>query len=194
MPVARLRGIVEEKGDGSLIIGLGGIAVSLLVPASTADSYAPGDRAILFTHLHVREDALTLFGFPSADDLRLFEQLISVSGVGPRVALAVLSAMSSLEVATAIVAGHTEALRRVPGVGQKTAERVVLELRDKVTPPSGVSAAREEQRPRDAELIAALTALGYSQAEASDAAARLPTNGDRPLEERIREALSYFSR
>jgi Holliday junction DNA helicase RuvA len=102
--------------------------------------------------------------------------------------------MSSAELAAAIVAGRAEVLRKVPGVGQKTAERIVLDLRDKVTPPEGAGyATQEPQRPVDADLIAALTALGYSTAEAADAAARLPENGDRPLEDRIREALALFS-
>lgn len=195
MPVARLRGVVEEKGDDWLIVGVGGIGIVASVPSSTSEALPIGGRAALFTHLHVREDALTLFGFASAVDLRLFEQLIGVSGVGPRAALGMLSALASDHLAAAIAGGRTDVLRKIPGVGQKTAERIVLELRDKVTPPAaGEIRERPEARPADSDLIAALTALGYTQAEASDAASRLPENGDRPLEDRIREALSYFTR
>jgi Holliday junction DNA helicase RuvA len=195
MPVARLRGVIEEKGDDWVIVGVGGVGLIASVPSSTSDALPVGGRAALYTHLHVREDALTLFGFASAADLRLFEQLIGVSGVGPRVALGMLSAMASGDLATAIAGDRTDLLRKVPGVGQKTAERIVLELRDKVAPPPGGELReRQDAPPADADLIAALTALGYSQVEASDAASRLPANGDRPLEDRIRDALSYFSR
>ena len=194
MPIARLRGIVEERGDDWLIIGVGGIGVMASVPASTADAFVDGSQAALFTHLHVREDALTLFAFATRDDLRLFEQLIGVSGVGPKVALGLLSALDPAQLATAIASGHVDALRRVPGIGQKTAERIVLELRDKVTPPEGDGAepARPRHADHDAELVAALMGLGYTQAEAVDAAGRLP-NGDQPLEDRIREALAQFA-
>jgi Holliday junction DNA helicase RuvA len=194
MPVARLRGVVEDKGADWLIVAAGSLGLAVSVPASTADDLETGARVALYTHLHVREDALTLFGFRSADDLRLFEQLISVSGVGPRVALGLLSAMPTGELAASIVAGRADALRKVPGVGQKTAERIVLDLRDKVTAPASADSAFEQpRRPADADLIAALTALGYSRTEATDAASRLPENGDRPLEDRIRDALALFS-
>lgn len=194
MPIARLRGPVEDRGDDWLIVGVGGIGILASVPGTTAEALDIGARATLYTHLHVREDALQLFGFATAEDLRLFEQLISVSGVGPRVALGLLSAVEHSALATAIASGHTDILRKVPGVGQKTAERIVLDLRDKVTPPAVVvtpSAAKATSA--DAELVAALMGLGYTQVEAADAAARLDANGDTPLEERIRRALSFFA-
>src|SRR5207244_9659244 len=126
MPLARLRGIVEEKGGDWAIIGVGGVGILASLPSSTAEALDTGAPAKLFTHLHVREDALTLFGFATRDDLQLFEQLIGVSGVGPRVALGLLSALEYGSLTAAIAAGHVEALRRVPGIGQKTAERIVL--------------------------------------------------------------------
>ncbi len=194
MPVARLRGVIEEKGDDWLIVGVGGVGIVASVPAPTADALAPGDAALLYTHLHVREDALTLYGFASAGELRLFEQLIGVSGIGPRAALALLSALDYAHLTTAIATGETDALRRVPGIGQKTAERLVLELRDKVTPPVEPGAAPQPARPeRDAELIGALLGLGYSQQEAIAAAAEAAGEG-LPLEERIRAALAYLAR
>jgi holliday junction DNA helicase RuvA len=192
MPVARLRGIVEDKGDDWVIIGVGGIGMIASVPAPTADALIAGDRAELFTHLHVREDALTLYGFDSNDELRLFEQLIGVSGIGPRAALALLSSLDYAHLTTAIVGGQVEAGRRVPGIGQKTAERLVLELRDKVTPPATAVARPPAQAERDAELIAALLGLGYSQPEAA-AAAQGVDGASLPLEERIRAALQYFA-
>ncbi len=192
MPVARLRGIVEEKGDDWVIVGVGGIGLVASVPAPTADALNPGDRTQLFTHLHVREDALTLYGFASGDELRLFEQLIGVSGIGPRAALALLSSLDYARLTTAIVGGQVDALRRVPGIGQKTAERLVLELRDKVTPPVTTTTQPAATAERDAELIAALLGLGYSQPEAVAAAQGIDGAG-LALEERIRAALQYFA-
>ena len=195
MPIARLRGVLEEKGADWAIIGVGGIGVLAQVPSSTADALAVGAVASLHTYLHVREDALTLYGFATRDDLTLFELLIGVNGVGPKVALGLLSTLEYAELATAIAGGQTDRLRRVPGIGQKTAERIVLELRDKVVPPPGGTAApaAAKQSDADAEVIAALMGLGYTQAEASDAAGRLPADGDLPLEERVRMALAEFS-
>lgn len=196
MPVARLRGAIDECGDGWVIVSVGGIGVLALVPSSTAEGLVPGANAALFTHLHVREDALTLYGFSSRDELRLFEQLITVSGVGPRVALGLLSAMDAVELAVAIASGRAEALRKVPGVGQKTAERIVLDLRDKVVPPedtrpAGAPVAKGNEP--DPEFIAAMLALGYTQQEAASAHAQLPADGALPLEDQIRLALSYFA-
>ena len=196
MPVARLRGIVDEKGDDWAIIGVGGVGMLVSVPATTAEGLAEGTAARLFTHLHVREDALTLYGFASREDLRLFEQLISVSGVGPRVALGLLSTLDYARLTSAIASGHSDVLRKVPGVGQKTAERIVLDLRDKVTPPAEIvgETVVSPKKQADADVIAALMGLGYSQVESAQAAERLDVNGDTPLEERIRIALSFFAR
>jgi Holliday junction DNA helicase RuvA len=194
MPIARLRGAVEETGDDWVIVGVGGIGVIASVPARTAASLSPGATASLHTHLHVREDALQLYAFATADELRLFEQLIGVSGVGPRAALGLLSALDATALAAAIVSGDATTLRRVPGVGQKTAERIVLDLRDRVTPPADAPSARPADDATDRELVAALMGLGYTQAEAADASARLAPNGERSLEERVREALSLFAR
>ncbi len=195
MPIARLRGAVEEKGDDWVIVGVGGIGIVASVPSSAADALVAGDIASLFTHLHVREDALTLYGFATADDLALFELLIGVSGIGPRAALALLSTLDYARLTRAIVSGQTDALRRVPGIGQKTAERLVLELRDKVTPPAddGTPPQPPARETKDEEVIAALVGLGYTRAEASAAAA--PVNGEaRPLEDRIRDALRALAK
>jgi Holliday junction DNA helicase RuvA len=193
MPIARLRGIVEEKGEDWAIIGVGGVGVLASLPATAADALTPGEPASLFTYLHVREDALTLYGFATPDELRLFDQLIGVTGIGPRAALALLSALDYASLTHAIVGGQTDALRRVPGIGQKTAERLVLELRDKVTPPAeGPAAPPQQKQEKDAELIAALMGLGYSQVEAA-AAAEQTDGAGQPLEERVRAALQYFA-
>lgn len=196
MPIARLRGVVEEKGADWVIVSIGGIGLLASVPGTTADALQPGARASLFTHLHVREDALTLFGFASADELTLFEQLVSVSGIGPRAALGLLSALDYAELTSAIAGGRADTLRKVPGIGQKTAERLVLELRDKVTPPAAGSTAPPTKplSAPHADVIAALVGLGYSNIEAAAAAERLPEDGATPLEDRVRMALSFFAR
>jgi len=197
MPIARLRGVIEDKGDDWLIVGVGGVGVLASVPATTAEALTLGDQASLFTHLHVREDALTLFGFSTREDLTLFEQLISVSGVGPRVALGLQSALDYAQLTTSIAGGRADVLRRVPGIGQKTAERLVLELRDKVQPPAAGADVEPPSagRPKaDPEVVAALMGLGYSQAEAAAAAERIPQDGDVPLEDRVRQALQFFAR
>jgi Holliday junction DNA helicase RuvA len=194
VPLARLRGVVEEKGEDWAIVGVGGLGIAASVPASTAGALDIGAPCALFTYLHVREDALTLYGFATRDDLALFEQLIAVSGIGPRAALGLLSALDYAQLTTAIASGHVDALRRVPGVGQKTAERIVLELRDKVRPPAAAEAPPPPKQPeKDTEVIAALMGLGYSQLEAASAAATLPENGQLPLEERVRLALQFFA-
>lgn len=196
MPVARVRGLVEDKGPDWAIVTVGGVGLLCSLPGTAADALTVGTPAALFTYLHVREDALTLYGFATRDDLALFEQLISVNGVGPRVALGLLSALDHAQLTTAIAGGRADVLRRVPGVGQKTAERIVLDLRDKMTPPAAgieVAPAKQEQK-ADAEVVAALMGLGYSQQEAAAAADRLPKDGEAPLEDRIRQALAFFAR
>lgn len=197
MPIARIRGAVEDKGADWLIIGVGGVGVLAFVPTSTADAVDIGQSIGLYTHLHVREDALTLYGFQARVDLALFTQLISVSGVGPRVALGMLSSMESPELAAAIVGGRSDVLKKVPGVGQKTAERIVLDLRDKVAPPPAGTEVERTQASHsgvDQDVVSALMALGYSQAEAAAASEHLPSDGGVTLEERIRAALQAFSR
>jgi Holliday junction DNA helicase RuvA len=195
VPIARLRGAIEDRGDDWVIVGVGGFGVQASVPATTAEACVIGAEASLYTYLHVREDALTLYGFGAQEELRLFEQLIGVSGVGPRAALGLLSSLDYGRLATAIASGQTDVLRRVPGIGQKTAERLVLELRDKVTPPAddGAVAGAPKQEAVDAELVAALLGLGYTQAEAASAAEKMPKDGETPLEERIRQALTFFA-
>ncbi len=197
MVIARIRGAVEDKGTDWLIIGVGGIGLLASVPTSAADTVDIGQTVGLYTHLHVREDALTLYGFRTREDLALFDQLISVSGVGPRVALGMLSSLEAPELAAAIVGGRADVLKKVPGVGQKTAERIVLDLRDKVTLPeagTGVERTPESQGSFDQDVVGALMALGYTQAEATAASEHLSSGDDLTLEERVRAALQAFSR
>jgi Holliday junction DNA helicase RuvA len=144
----------------------------------------------VFTHLHVREDALTLFGFQTPQERELFQLLLTVTGVGPKVALSLISAYPADTLKQAIAAGDVDLLSRVPGIGRKTAARLALELKGKVEAGRPVSTLAA---PADGELVAALSNLGYTSAEVQSALQALPTASGQTLEERLRLALQYFA-
>lgn len=169
--IARLEGIVRARDLQTVLLDVGGVGYEVEVPLSTlANLPENGARAVLFTHLVVREDAHILYGFLRARERDLFRRLIRVNGIGARIALAMLSTMGADELAGHITAGDVASLTRVPGIGKRTAERVVLELGERLTdlgfaPESGVdtgAAVRGVER----EAIAALQALGYRAADA----------------------------
>ncbi len=170
---AHFDGVVAEKTAESIVLDVNGVGYLLQVSAQTLSLAPPaGGRMKLYAALSVREDALELFGFHSREEKRMFERLRSVSGVGPRLALAILSAMPLSELSIALVAGDAAALTRVPGIGKKTAQRLVLELRDKVDNAelTGQSAAAAVPAgSAESEAIAALMALGYASSEAARA-------------------------
>jgi Holliday junction DNA helicase RuvA len=188
--IARLTGTVADRGPDHLIVDVGGVGYLVYVSASAIASAKPGGEVTLHTHLVVREDDMTLYGFTDAHQQRLFKTLISVSGVGPKVGLALLSVMDADELSFAIASGNAAALARAQGVGQKLAARLVVELRDKMTSgqPAGVPGVESD------DVAAALMALGYSQAEAVDAVARVELPDDASIEEKVRVALSYFAK
>lgn len=188
--IARLQGRVAAHSDGALIVEVNGLGFRVLVPAPVLAAAQVGEPMALFTHLHVRENELTLYGFGSEEELALFQQLLSVSGVGPKAALSLLSAMSPDALRLAIGQEQPELLARVPGIGKKTAEKIVFDLKDKmaVEPvPEGLAALTEV----DAEVIDALTGLGYSIVEAQRAVQSVPPEVTE-VEERLRLALAYF--
>jgi Holliday junction DNA helicase RuvA len=189
--IARLTGKVLDRGVDSLVVDVNGVGYLVYAPAGVVTTAKLGAEITLHTHLVVREDSLTLYGFLDAHEGRLFQSLTSVSGVGPKVGLALLSVMDADELSFAIASGNAAALARAPGVGQKLAARVVVELRDKMT-----SAAAPVATPgvESEEVVAALMALGYSQAEAVDAVARAALPDDTPIEEKVRLALAYFAK
>ena len=190
-PIARLRGVVEEWGVDWLLVFVGGVGLRVQVPASTAEALGHrGESVVLHTHLHLRDDAVALYGFATGEDLRLFEMLIGVSGVGPRGALSLLSALGADSLSDAVSAGDALRLQQVSGVGQKMAARLVLELKGKL---AGRAAAAVPTG-RDDEVVAALVGLGYTQAEAQAAAASVPSDGSLAVEERLRRALAYVGR
>jgi Holliday junction DNA helicase RuvA len=189
--IARLAGTVVDRGLDHLIVDVNGVGYLVYVPVSVITAAQQGKAITLHTHLVVREDAMTLYGFLNAHQQRLFGTLLSVSGVGPKVALALLSLMDADELSFAIASGNAAALARASGVGQKLAARLVVELRDKMTKgaaPIGVPGVESE------EIVAALMALGYSQAEAVDAVARAEFPADAPVEEKVRLALAHFAK
>ena len=145
----------------------------------------------MFTHLHVREDELTLYGCADEDDLRLFQLLLSVSGIGPKVALALLSTLSADAIRSAIVTEQSDVLSSVPGIGRKTAQKVILDLKDKVQAPGGIAMPAPQISEVDGEVIAALTSLGYSVIEAQTALQHVPADVQ-DVEERLRAALAYL--
>ncbi|MDH7488862.1 MAG: Holliday junction branch migration protein RuvA [Anaerolineae bacterium] len=180
-------------GKQSVILDVNGVGFQVVLSASDMDRFGElGREVTLFTHLQVREDGLTLYGFSSEEARELFELLLTVSGIGPKVAMALLSAFSPDDLQKALVQEDIGALSRVPGIGPKTARNLVFHLRDKIqTAPVGPSLAALAEA--DAEVISALTSLGYSVLEAQRAVQSLPRE-ELPLEERIRLALAYFSR
>jgi Holliday junction DNA helicase RuvA len=190
--IASLHGTLESLGSDGAVVNVSGLGFRVYMPTSTLSSLAGiGKEVHLHTYLHLREDSATLFGFASPDELRFFQTLISVSGLGPRLALAMLSAMSLEQLIMAIATANRELLTVVPGVGKKLAERLILELKDKVA-AGWVSAPAIELVEANTDVLAALTALGYSAAEASRAVTSLPADSELSLEEKIRLALQYF--
>ena len=190
--IATLRGEISQIEETALIIEVGGVGLRVFAPSPLRGRMKVGEAAFLFTHLVVREDALTLYGFESQADRDLFNMLLGVDGVGPKVALSVLSTMTLDAVQRAVFADEAEILSRVPGVGKKTAQKIALHLKDKLRPSdalAGVAAMADY----DSEVLAALTALGYSVVEAQSAIQSLPKDAPKDVEERLRTTLQYFT-
>ncbi len=189
--IASLEGTVAAVGANYLIVTVAGVGLQVYVPDNVLQHLSsPGAHVRLFTHLHVRETELALYGCTTQEELELFQLLLGVSGIGPKMALMMLSFLSPERLQAAIVREEVEVLAQVPGVGPKTARRVIFQLRDKLALES-----LERIPPltdQDAEVIAALTSLGYSVVEAQTALQSLPRGPDMSVEERIRLALAYF--
>jgi Holliday junction DNA helicase RuvA len=189
--IATLRGEITQIEDTALIIEVGGVGLRVSVPAPLRGRMRVGEILLLYTHLVVREDALTLYGFESQSERELFNILLGVDGVGPRVALSVLSTMTIDAVQRAVFADEAEILSRVPGVGKKTAQKMALHLKDKLKPMDALATVAA-MSDTDSEVLAALTALGYSVVEAQSAIQSLPKDSSDDTGERLRLALQYF--
>lgn len=198
--IAHLRGRVLEKHPNRLIVDVGGVGYDLAVPLSTFyASGEPGAEIALRVHTHVREDQLALYGFATPLELAVFERLIGVSGIGPKLALAALSGIEPRELVGAIERGDIARLTRIPGVGKKTAERIAVELRDRLplelkglggtgAPPSPGDARRDD-------LASALANLGYDRRAVDKALdAVLTDSADASFEQHLRAALKALSR
>lgn len=188
--ISTLTGKIQSRADDSLIVNVGGVGFRVRATGNTlANLGAIGSDVMLFTHLHVREDDLSLYGFATEDELYLFETLLTVSGIGPRVAMGVLSNAPADTLRVAIAQGNLEVLTALPGIGKKTAQRLVLELKGKVD-VTGLSEV-SELSPVDEDVMNALINLGYSAAEATRAARSVPPSA-KTVEDRVRIALQYL--
>jgi Holliday junction DNA helicase RuvA len=196
-----LRGRVLEKQPNRVLVDINGVGYEVIVPLSTFyDVGDEGDEVSLRVYTHVREDALQLYGFLSLLERQVFERLIAVSGIGPRLAIAVLSGLETRDLVVAVQRGDVARLTGIPGVGKKTAERIVLELKDKLTQVAGPAAADVKPQAADADrlrgdLLSALQNLGYHRTDAERAIdIVLEQSADRTLESALKDALRRLSR
>ncbi len=192
--IAGLNGTVARLEPGALILDVNGVLYRVHVPAGMvqAGGLAHGQRLHVETHMIVREDALTLYGFESEQDVEWFRVLIGVNGVGPKVALAMMSRFSADEMAGIVHREDVTLLATVPGLGKKTASRILLDLRGKIPEPSGDQRAVHVRMPDD-DVIDALEGLGYTRGEAIGAAARVDLSPDDSLETRLLAVLRELS-
>lgn len=195
--IALLRGRLVRKAPQELVLDVGGVGYRVAIPLSTF--YRVGDlggEVLLLTHTHVREDTLALFGFLTAAEQALFERLIAVSGVGPRLAVAILSGIEAPELVAALKSSDVARLTRIPGVGKKTAERLVLELKDKVEGLQAAPTDAAAQAPHlsaHEDLVSALVHLGYSRPEAERGVQRAVKEGEGRFEDLLRRSLRVLS-
>jgi holliday junction DNA helicase RuvA len=192
--IAAVEGMLTAKGNNCVTVKAGPISFLISVPGSTAARLGqPGSPVFLHTHLHVREDNISLFGFSSVQELSLFEQLITVSGIGPKVALSLLTTLSSEQIGSAIMGSNADLLSQVPGIGKKTAGRIILDLKGKLEKGwEGEVVGAVLQA--DSDAVAALTGLGYSIREATQALSGVPQAEGMTLEMKVRLALQQLSK
>ena len=193
--IAHLRGKLIAKHPNQAIVDTGGVGYDVIISVPTfSELPAAGREVALFIHTHVREDAIALFGFLRAEEKQLFEKLIQVSGIGPKLAITILSGMPTPEMVAAIRANDIARLTRIPGIGKKTAERMVLELRDKLA-AFGQPPVAPPVSPVEEDVLSALVNLGYARPAAERALAAAARNGKRgPFDELFRDSLAALTR
>jgi Holliday junction DNA helicase RuvA len=195
--IAKICGSLLQKAPTKILVEVGGIGYEVHIPLSTFDKLgAVGENISLFTHLHVRDDALQLFGFATAQEKELFQHLLSVTGIGPNLGQRILSGCAVEVFCRQIVQNDVAALTAIPGVGKKTAERLVVELRDRLArwvPEESEAAPKSKISAMEEESIMALVSLGYPRAAAQKAVERAARENDgQPVEQLIKRALQYI--
>jgi holliday junction DNA helicase RuvA len=188
--IAAVEGILESRDSDSVVIKTGPLSLIVHVPGSTLSNVGkPGESVYLYTHLHLREDNISLFGFQSKGELQIFEKLISVNGVGPRLALALLTALDPQELVSGILGNNINLICSAPGVGKKLAARIILELKGKLEKEGLYEFTPVLDADENAEVLEALVNLGYSAREATQALSSLPGGKGMKLEDKITLAL-----
>ncbi|MQC27090.1 MAG: Holliday junction branch migration protein RuvA [Chloroflexi bacterium] len=190
--ISSLTGRVTHIAGTNLTLEIGGVGLLVNAPAPLLAEAQTGHTLSLSTYLVVRENELSLYGFATHEARQLFTHLIGVNGIGPRLALAILSTLNVATIRSAVSAGQSSVLSQVPGVGNKTAQKIVLHLADRIGPVDGV-AEFGEMVPGDSDLLEALTSLGYSVVEAQSAMQAIPAGASEALEDRLKLALAYFN-
>ncbi|QQG42672.1 MAG: Holliday junction branch migration protein RuvA [Candidatus Giovannonibacteria bacterium] len=188
--IGHLEGKVLFKGERHVVLDVGGVGYKIFVPAP-ANKISVNENAKFWTHLHVKEDALELYGFSHQAELEFFESLISISGIGPKSALGVLALAPVDTIKRAIASGDTSYLTKISGIGRKTAEKIVLELKDKMG--FGKVSLGGEEFKEDTDILDALEALGYSQREAREMLQKIPAS-IQGREKRLKEALKMLGK
>lgn len=191
--IAYITGTILAKNDNSLILKTSDLGYKVFVSKKVLYENQVNDSLELFTYEHIREDLRDLFGFVDLADLQLFEKLISVSGVGPKTALGLFSETSGTDIKSAIIHGDSAILKKVAGIGAKTAERVVLELKNKLDGVVGVNIKSKDELSQDSDALEALTSLGYQPAQAREALKKVSPEIIK-IEDRVKQALKYLGK
>lgn len=198
--IAFVRGIIEDLSEENVVVDVGGVGYNVKISAGTAALLTGlGEEVKLYTYTSVREDAFQLFGFLSRDELEIFKKLITVNGIGPKGGLSILSVMSADDIRFAVISGDAKMLAKAPGIGKKTAERVILDLKDKISLEdtfvhkemlnTGAASGLKAENPASNEAVEALTALGYSASDALRAVKAVPIDEDTDVETILKQAL-----
>jgi Holliday junction DNA helicase RuvA len=190
--IASLNGRISEVFEDSLVIEVSGVGLLVYVPAHVVSQVRQGENAKFFTQLILRQDSVTLYGFENVESREIFLLLIGVNGIGPRLGLAILSTLETDTIKRAVINEQAEVFSRVPGVGKKTAQKILLHLQDKIPDVEGFDTTIPVSDV-DVEVVGALTALGYSVVEAQAAVQSIPRDAPEDVEERLRIALQHFS-
>jgi holliday junction DNA helicase RuvA len=183
--------VISQESDG-IVVDVNGVGFHVLVPTPLRDNLQPGENIYLYTKMIIREDVWLLCGFETKESREVFDLLLSVNGIGPRLAMSILSTLSPDTIRRAVFNEQAEIFSRVPGIGQKTAQKIVLHLQDKLPSTEGLAPLSKISEV-DTEVLAALTTLGYSLVEAQAALQYIPRDTPQEVETRLRLALQYFS-